>query len=82
MSKITASQFNDLSDTQQAAVLTYAKTRSFLADTDKADAAAAIIAHAEQIAENEQLVQRLTHAYTTKRANARNPLAILSSFGL
>ena len=77
----TSDSFSKLDETQQAAVLTYAKTRCFLDDTPKEQRKQAILIYAEKLAEDAALVARLTQVYQAKRANDRNPLAILGSFG-
>ncbi len=74
-------EFDSLDEIQQAAILVSAKTRHFLDGSPQGDKQEAILAYAHKLAENPQIVERVTNAYMAKQARNRDPLAALGNLG-
>lgn len=75
-------EFDLLNETQQAALMVSAKTRHFLDGSPEGNKQEAVLAYAHKLAENPQVVERITNAYMAKQARSKDPLAVLGSFGL
>lgn len=73
--------FEALEEVQQAALLISAKTRHFLDGSPGGNAKEAVLLYAHKMAENPQIVERITNAYIAKQARNKDPLAVLGSFG-
>ena len=74
-------EFDNLDEIQQAALMVSAKTRHFLDGSPEGNKEEAILAYAHKLAENPQVVERVTNAYMAKQARNKDPLTALSSFG-
>lgn len=73
--------FDQLDEIQQAALLVSAKTRLFCEEIEHKDKEAATLAIAHQMAENPEVVERVTTAYVARKQRSKDPLSVLGSLG-
>ena len=83
MSAVSTDPFDALNEVQKTALMVAAKTRHFLDGSPGGEnKREAILAYAQRMAREPQVVERITQAYLAKQERRRDPLSVLGSFPL